>query len=334
MAEIIFGMAVSHGPLLDIAPDIWTTHFRNSDRANPVLWHRKRNLSYDLLVEERQGENLEQFMTLEEVTRRHAACRRALGELMRVYHEVKPDVLVIIGNDHGEIFHDVTPAFGIYTAATHENGPVRIAQSFVPGAPSPGSFFGPGETISHPGLPHLAEHVILALQENGFDPAVISKTPKQPDSGPVVPHAFGFIYHHLLADRPPPSLPVHMNTFFPPNQPTVERVADFSRVLVRAIESWDSDLRIAIVGSGGLSHFIVDEQLDRQVLDALQTDYRRLGDIDELFYQSGSSEIKHWIPVAVAMEERQVPMTLIDYVPCYRSPAGNGQGMAFAYWRP
>jgi 3-O-methylgallate 3,4-dioxygenase len=24
---------------------------------------------------------------------------------------------------------------------------------------------------------------------------------------------------------------------------------------------------------------------------------------------------------------------VIDYVPCYRSPAGTGNAMAFAYWR-
>ena len=28
------------------------------------------------------------------------------------------------------------------------------------------------------------------------------------------------------------------------------------------------------------------------------------------------------------------PMKLIDYVPCYRSEAGTGNAMAFAYWRP
>jgi len=26
-------------------------------------------------------------------------------------------------------------------------------------------------------------------------------------------------------------------------------------------------------------------------------------------------------------------MTLIDYVPCYRSEAGTGSGMGFAYWK-
>jgi 3-O-methylgallate 3,4-dioxygenase len=29
----------------------------------------------------------------------------------------------------------------------------------------------------------------------------------------------------------------------------------------------------------------------------------------------------------------QTPMTLLDYVPAYRSPAGTGCGAAFAYWQ-
>jgi len=33
------------------------------------------------------------------------------------------------------------------------------------------------------------------------------------------------------------------------------------------------------------------------------------------------------------MREAGLKMKLIDYVPCYRSPAGTGNAMAFAYWR-
>jgi len=43
-------------------------------------------------------------------------------------------------------------------------------------------------------------------------------------------------------------------------------------------------------------------------------------------------EIKNWIPLAAAALELGMKMTLIDYVPCYRSEAGTGTAMAFAYW--
>jgi 3-O-methylgallate 3,4-dioxygenase len=111
-------------------------------------------------------------------------------------------------------------------------------------------------------------------------------------------------------------------------------VFDFGEAVMDAIESWPSDKTVAIIGSGGLSHFIVDEELDKVVIDAFNTDIDKLRGLDERLYQSGSSEIKNWVPVAVAMRRLGAKMTLVDYVPCYRSPAGNGHAMAFAYWRP
>jgi 3-O-methylgallate 3,4-dioxygenase len=56
--------------------------------------------------------------------------------------------------------------------------------------------------------------------------------------------------------------------------------------------------------------------------------------ISEDLYQSGSSEIKNWIPLAGAMAELGWPATIVDYVPCYRSEAGTGNAMGFAYWEP
>jgi 3-O-methylgallate 3,4-dioxygenase len=45
---------------------------------------------------------------------------------------------------------------------------------------------------------------------------------------------------------------------------------------------------------------------------------------------SGTSEIRNWIATAGAVEH--LDMKLIDYVPCYRSPAGTGCAMGFAEW--
>ena len=44
--------------------------------------------------------------------------------------------------------------------------------------------------------------------------------------------------------------------------------------------------------------------------------------------------MKNWVPVAGAMAELGFAMTLVDYVPCYRSLAGTGNAMCFAHWRP
>ena len=83
-----------------------------------------------------------------------------------------------------------------------------------------------------------------------------------------------------------------------------------------------------------MSHFVVNEAFDHAVLDAmLAGDAAAFTSLPENMFESGTSEIKNWIAVAGAMSETGLKMTLIDYVPCYRSEAGTGSGMAFAYWR-
>ena len=44
----------------------------------------------------------------------------------------------------------------------------------------------------------------------------------------------------------------------------------------------------------------------------------------------GTTETLNWITLSGAMTSEK--MSLVDYVPCYRTPAGTGCAMAFAYW--
>ena len=64
-------------------------------------------------------------------------------------------------------------------------------------------------------------------------------------------------------------VPLLLNTYYPPNVPTAARCHDIGRALRRVLDADTSDLRVAIVASGGLSHFVVDEELDRRVMRAL-----------------------------------------------------------------
>jgi hypothetical protein len=85
------------------------------------------------------------------------------------------------------------------------------------------------------------------------------------------------------------------------------------------------------LGSGGLSHFVVDEELDRRVLKVLQEkDVDAIASLPLERLQSGSSEIRNWITTAGSAQH--LDMEVFDYVPCYRSPAGTGCAMAFAQW--
>ncbi len=148
----------------------------------------------------------------------------------------------------------------------------------------------------------------------------------------TIPHAYGFVYRQIMGDCAVPSVPVFIDTSYAPNQPTVRRCHEFGKSIVRPTQSWKSNARVALIASGGLSHLVIDEQVDQIVLDALRSgDITELAKLPESFFQSGTSEIKNWVPVAGAMAELRLPMILVDYVPCYRSEAGTGNGMAFVY---
>jgi hypothetical protein len=128
-----------------------------------------------------------------------------------------------------------------------------------------------------------------------------------------------------------PMVPFMVNTYYPPNQPTPKRCYALGQAVRRAIESWDADFRVAVVASGGLSHVIMDDEIDRITLDALQekdADRLRSLPVERLF--GGTSEIRNWVIAAGALEPMK--MTLVDFVPAYRSPAATGCGMSFAYW--
>jgi hypothetical protein len=91
-------------------------------------------------------------------------------------------------------------------------------------------------------------------------------------------------------------------------------------------------MRVGIVGSGGLSHFVVDEELDRGVIDALmRKDGEALQSLPRKKLNSGSSEIRMWISIGGAVEH--LDMTWSDYVPGYRTPAGSGTGLGFAVFQ-
>jgi OH-DDVA oxygenase/3-O-methylgallate 3,4-dioxygenase len=82
-----------------------------------------------------------------------------------------------------------------------------------------------------------------------------------------------------------------------------------------------------------MSHFVIDEQFDRKFVTAMKNrDKNYLSAIPLKELQSGTSELKSWISLAGAIENETAPMNEIDYVPCYRSPAGTGTANGFYWW--
>jgi hypothetical protein len=324
MAKIVLGMATPHSGMLGKAADTWLEDGER-DRKNDTLWYRNQCWKYADLEAKRRAEGFNAPLSLVERRARSARCTQALDVLRQVYWDHKPDIAVIMGKDQREIFIDTTPSLAIYTGEVIENGPPQR------------SVYAPEHRVTYSGHPGFALHLIQSLQNDEFDLTEVKQWPPNVwmKQQMVVPHAYGFIYHQIMRDQPPPSVPILMNTFYPPTQPSMTRAIAFGRSLFEAIESWDSDQKVAIIGSGGLSHFVCDEELDHRILKYFNAfDFDGLVSVDDRSYQSGTSEVKLYVPILVAMAELGFKISLVDYVPCYRTEAGTGEGMAFMYWTP
>src|SRR5690606_2207110 len=130
-----------------------------------------------------------------------------------------------------------------------------------------------------------------------------------------------------------PTLPIITNTFFPPNQPRPWRCFDLGKLVYEVVTEWDKNLRVAIVGSGGMTHFVINEEFDRELIDAIQRrDAAYLRNVDPLLLQHGTSELLNWIAAAGCLFNTTLRGELIDYVPCYRSEAGTGTAQGFLAW--
>ena len=335
MAEITFGFGTAHGPLLSTPPDKWDLRAK-ADRMNPAHPFRGGTYTYDELLALRKDENLAEQNTLEVRTEYHSRCQTQLDYLSERIAEEEPDILVVVGDDQREWFlEDIQPPFTVYygdevvnTAFDEEK-----ANKMRPGLVYSARATHPDEDQTYPCEPGLASQIISQAIEEEFDITASKVPPTGPDGPRGIGHAFGFIYRRLLRDRPIPLVPVMINTFFPPNQPRPKRCFEFGQMIGRAIKAWDSDKKIAVAASGGVSHFVIDEEFDHRMLTAMKN-----GDVDALInepdihFRSGTSETKNWIVTYGILSETGFAMELLDYVPCYRTDAGTGNAMAFATW--
>jgi 3-O-methylgallate 3,4-dioxygenase len=168
--------------------------------------------------------------------------------------------------------------------------------------------------------------------EQEFDVARSNQLPAGRREG-AIGHAFYYVYRRLMNNEVVPNVPIMVNTYYPPNAPTAKRCYKFGRALRQAVEAWDADKTVAVIASGGLSHTVIEADLDRRIIDGLeQKDEQKLTDLPDVRFRAGTSEIKNWIIVAGAMADDGLQMHLVDYVPCYRTEAGNGCAMGFAEW--
>lgn len=326
MAEIVYGAGTSHSPLLAAPPHLWAD-WAERDRDNPELYDNTGVIrSFDELAA-RAGGRFADRMTLPAWEDSWQRCQSALDRLREDFRRVAPDVILIVGDDQRELFTETNqPAMAISAAAEMSTG--LLDDHDIDFLKEAAHSYLMDQEFTFRGHAELAEHLVRGLMQQDIDVGWMTGAPPGTGFG----HAYGFPIHRFLLPDPVPVIPFMLNTYYPPNQPTPRRCFDLGRALRAAAEASPLDLRIAVLASGGLSHFVVDEDLDRTVLDAMEhKDAETLRTLPVELLNSGSSEIRNWVTVAGAMDGRAVDWS--EYVPIVRSAAGTGCAMAFVSWQ-
>jgi hypothetical protein len=361
MASIVLGVATSHTPLLILPPEMWQAYARR-DESNPELVFPEvgRAMSYEQAKStvvpdwiRNQPRDLTTFRTQSQ------RCQAALDALAQSLVDARPDVIVIISDDQDEWFFESNmPAFSIFWGASVPLIPRPEPTRGTEEQRRMDKLVADGYARTRRDVPvddGLGRHLIEHLIEHDFDVSqmtyveeayggrvarryptdtgeldLVKETPFRPQG---LPHGYGFVVERLLGASHPPIVPISQNTCYPPNAVTPRRCYALGEALTDAIAGWDSSVRVAVIASGGLSHFVVDEELDRTVLAALrERDAATLTSLPRERLYSAASECLNWVTLGAMMARAGLVMEELAYEPVYRTEAGTGAGLGFARW--
>ena len=327
MAQLTSAFASSHGIMVTSELTDWLNHFAEFDRTVPLVDAAGNKREFDDLLAKAPPDATDRIapdLVSQRYTQMHAALERLRGDIAKA----KLDALIIVGDDQDELFDSSNmPSFAIYCGDKIGNArrTAERADSWVVRAKDRRQEATSG--VEYPVHAALAKHMIESLREQKFDPAVLHRLPQ----GKGESHAMSFVHRFFLQQAQIPIVPVFLNSFFPPNQPTPKRCLELGEAIAAAVKSFPESIKVGIIASGGLSHFVLDEELDRKVVSAIQRgDTKTMGEIPTYKLQSGTSEIRNWICVAGAVEK--IPLSWVEYIPGYRTPALTGTGLCFARW--
>lgn len=227
--------------------------------------------------------------------------------------EVDPDVVILVYNDHASAFDlDVIPTFAI-----------GVAPEFPPADEG----YGPRKIPVMEGDPDLAWHLTESLINDEFDMTICNAMPL--DHGCSVPLSIMF----GQPDRwPVKVIPIAVNVIqFPP--PSGKRCYDLGRAIRRAVDSFDGDTKVAIFGTGGMSHQLQGERagwtnpdFDNDFLDRLGPKPEELLEISHTQYirEAGSEgiEMVMWFIMRGALDEDVREIHRHYHVPASNSAVG------------
>lgn len=205
---------------------------------------------------------------------------------------VKPDVVVVFYNDHGlNFFLDKMPTFAVGAAATYQNADEGWGIPTLP---------------PFKGCADLSWHLIDHLIEQEFDIVTCQEM--------LVDHAFTLplkLFWPQEGACPVMTVPICINTVqFP--LPSAKRCYRLGQVVGDAIRSWDSDLKVAVMATGGLSHQLdgtragfINKAFDLQFMDSLisNPEWATQYSIHELVEKTGTQgvELLMWLAMRGAL---------------------------------
>jgi protocatechuate 4,5-dioxygenase beta chain len=213
--------------------------------------------------------------------------------------ERKPDVVVLVYNDHASAFSlELIPTFAI-----------GCAESFAPADEG----WGPRPVPVVQGHPELAWHIAQSTILDEFDMTIVNRM--DVDHGLTVPLSLMF---GQPAAWPCKVIPLAVNVVqYPP--PTGNRCWNLGRAIRKAVESYPEDLKVMVWGTGGMSHQLqgpraglINREFDTMFLDRLTSDPEGLAKIPHVDYvrEAGSEgiELVMWLIMrgALARDAREV----------------------------
>jgi protocatechuate 4,5-dioxygenase beta chain len=217
----------------------------------------------------------------------------------------KPDVAVVIYNDHGlSHFLDKMPTFAVGAADEYKNADE-----------------GWGIPVLPPFAGHaaLSWHLIESLVNDEFD---ITSCQEH-----LVDHAFSLPLKLMYPDGkwPVRSVPITINSVQHP-LPSALRCWKLGQAIGRALESWPGAEKIVVVGTGGLSHQLdgtragfINKDFDLLCLDKIVNDPVALTKYSnkEIIELAGSQgvELMCWIAMRGALQGRVSELHSTYHVP-------------------
>ncbi len=227
----------------------------------------------------------------------------------------KPDVAINIYNDHGlGFFLDKMPTFAIGAAHEYRNDDEGW------GIPKLPPFKGDAK---------LSWHIIESMVADEFD--ITSCQELAVDHGFTVP--MQLLWPDLGKDpNMPRAIPISANTVQHPI-PTLKRAYDFGKSLRKALLSYPDDIKIVVLGTGGLSHQLdgeragfINKNFDMMCLEKIVNDPEALTKISrhELVREAGAqgTEFLMWMMMRGALGEKVTQLHRNYHIPISNTAAG------------